>query len=127
MESIKWREHDAGGFIGKLHDSMVHVIGSEFSSTRMTIFADGEQYTIFEPFPLEDAPLGKLIENFKVKVLGKEPSRLEPEIQASILLKKTLAEIVKYAASQCMRRYIDPQWDRKLRDKIWYKMTGEDE
>lgn len=125
MESIKWREHDSGGFIGKLHDSMVHVIGSEFAHTRMTIYADNESYMIYEPFPMEMAPLGKAIEAFKVHVMRQEPSQIEPELAAIIRLKEDMAEIVKYAADQIMRKYEDPQWDRKVRDRVWSKMTGE--
>lgn len=124
MESIKWREHDAGGFIGVLHGVTIHVTGSEFTVARMTICADHESYIIYEPFPIQTAPLGKAIEAFKVHILGKEPTPVEPEIQAIIHLKKTLAEVVRYAAGQCLSRYQDPQYERKLRERIWSKMSG---
>jgi hypothetical protein len=125
MESVKWREGDSGGFVGRINDAMVHIAGSDLSRVILTVSADNEQYVIGEPQPMQDAPIGKWIEWSKVNILRREPTKIEPELQAAIELKQTLCEIVKYASSQCLRRYQDPQWDRKLRSRIWSKLTGE--
>lgn len=125
MESIKWREGDLGGFTGRLHDALVHISGSDLTRITLTISADNEVYSICEPQPIAFAPIGKAIESIKINVFKMEPTKLEPELQAAQHLKSILADIVKYAASQVLRKYEDPQWERKVRGRIWSRMTGE--
>lgn len=121
MEEIIWREGQLGGFTGILHYAGIHITGSNLTRINLTITANNESYVISDyqsgPLPLN------LKEKFKVYILRKDPTPPEPEEQASLQLKETLKEIVTYAAKQCLLKYEDPQWDRKLRSRLWDKMT----
>lgn len=124
MESIKWREHESGGFIGRLNDSVVHICGSDLSRVVLTVSADNEACVISEPQYREPAPISRFFKNFKVSVLHMDPTPEEPEVTAAKQLKEVLVDIVKYAANQCISKYDDPQWERKQRGRIWYRMSG---
>jgi hypothetical protein len=122
MEEITWREGQSGGFVGQLHSVMIHISGSNLVRVVMTISDGAESYTITD-VPSGPKPLN-IAEKFRVHILRREPKPIEAEEQAYTQLKETLGNIVTYAAKQCLKKYEDPQWDRKLRGRLWDKMTG---
>lgn len=125
MEEMRWHEGETGGFVGRLGEATIKISGTDILRTTLTISADGEQFTVFEPQPLEDAPISKWIGAFKTKILHQKLAPLDAEAQAAIHLKKVLNEIVTYACKQVIEKYKDPQYERKLRRRLWNKMTGD--
>lgn len=125
MNEIKWREFESGGFVGSFNNATIHITASEFARATLTISADHEQYVIVEPQPLCDAPLGKWIKSFKKHILRQEIQPPDSKTQAALHLKRRLCDIMACANEQVMNRYKDPQGERKLRRRIWDKLTGE--
>jgi len=123
MELIHWREGPNGGYVGKLNEADVLIAGGAVVRLTLTISADGESYTVFEPQPLEDAPIGHLIEAIKTKIFRRPPTVHEPAVQTALKLKKTLEEILHHAGAEVMAQLQDPNFEKKLRQRIWSKLT----
>lgn len=125
-DEIKWYETDMG-YTARLGDATLFVVGSEYTVSMLTISADQEKYVVYEPLPLSEAPLGQWISGFRKHVLRQDPIPLSAEEQIAAQIKKMLGEVLSAATKQVIERHKDPQYERKLRRRIWNKLTGDQE
>ena len=134
LELTEWEEGKQGGFVATINGATVQVnagilrLAARDLENPQKILQD----MIRAPRPQTKIPFRRFREWFRTKIFRK-PARVKNNAErGQEQLYETIAEIVSYAAQQCVKRYERStheqyQVNNDLRDKIFEQLTGERE
>lgn len=121
--SLSWRSDDhSPGVFAKKHGISLRLVGSELSRTVLTLRnEDGDEYRIWDPQPMTQAPAGRLITKIKNWINPPPPEApKEPTIEEKLHWK--LNELNRLAVKDALAKILDPEAPVSVQQKIFRQL-----